>query len=141
MRTNPESYRRRENEKNYYEDLGWEKPDYNSPRVKHTRERLRDSVNRDEPDKPFRNATKRQLNPKFVGTLAAIGTAVVITADVVLNGPSNLVIEHPEAATTFLASGSAAIGALAYKLTRDMEPKQQKSSKLNHKHDQRRNKW
>ena len=141
MTRNLESNRYRESNNQEYDNFDWERPEYNKEKTNHAREHLRKSFNEETLDQPFRSATKRKLNPKFVGALAAIGFAAVITFDTAFNGPSSFVVEHPEAATTALAGISAAVGALAYKLTRGLEHKEQKSSRSSRTQEQRRNKW
>ena len=138
MRRDPELNQRYERSNRSYDDLEWEETDINSERVVRVRERLQRSANADLPDIPFMGATKRKLNPKFVGALAAVGFAAVITLDTVANGPSSFVVENPEAATTTLAGISAAVGALAYKLTRGSESNKQESTRINHNNEHRR---
>lgn len=138
MRRDPESNQRYERSNRSYDDLKWEEPDINSERVARVRERLQRSANADLPDKPFMGATKRKLNPKFVGALAAVGFAAVITLDTVVNGPSSFVVEHPEAATTTLAGISAVVGALVYKLTHNLTSGKQESNRINHNNEHRR---
>lgn len=81
-------------------------------------------LEQDTPDKPWQKVIKHQLNPNTVGALTAIGFATVLTADVLFNGPSDFVVNHPEAATTALTATSAAIGALANKLVREANAKE-----------------
>lgn len=76
-------------------------------------------VEEDAPDHPWQKLVKRQLNPNIVGAAVAVASAAVLVLDTVNSGPSSFVVNNPEAATTALAAGTAAIGALASKMVRD----------------------
>lgn len=56
------------------------------------------------PDRYSQKAEKRQPSANLLGTLAAAIPTSALVGDVVLNGPSNFVIEHPEAATVAIAA-------------------------------------
>ena len=98
----------------------------------------------DTPDHPWQKIAKRQLNPNLVGALTAIGTAAVLTADIALNGPSGFVVNHPEAATTALAAGAGAIGAITSKIVSEQYAKEirgaRQAEREQRKHE-RSNQW
>ena len=94
-------------------------------------------LEQDTPDHPWKKVEKRQLNPNFVGALTAIGFATVLASDVLLNGPSGFVVNHPEAATTALTAGAAVVGAAANKLVRDANAKELKAARQAERNERR----
>ena len=102
-------------------------PSYES--IDATAKSFKSYLEQDTPDRPWQKVAKRQLNPNFVGALTAIGFATVLASDVILNGPSGFVVNHPEAATTGLTAGAAVVGAAANKLVRDMNAKELKEAR------------
>ena len=121
MRRGPEVSGRNEYSNYTRDNYEWEDPDAHFERAARTRERLRRSASEDLPDRLPSRADKRQLNPKFVGALTAVGFATVITVDAVNSGPSSFVVNNPEAATTLLAGASAAVGGMFYKIVKWLE--------------------
>ena len=105
-------------------DSGWEdlaRERLNERLERRSRESLQQNLEQDRPDGPWQKIVKKISNPNVLGSVAAIGFATMMVADVVLNGPSEFVVNSPEAATTALALGAAAIGAAFNKLGRKAE--------------------
>ena len=113
-------------------------PDSSRPKIERiARERFQANLAQDEPDGLWQKIVKKATEPNTLGAIAAIGFATVITADVVLNGPSEFVVNSPEAATTALALGAAAVGTLANRGARLAKMKDLKA-KRQAEHDARR---
>ena len=93
------------------------------------RPRFQANLERSEPDGLLQKIIKKVSDPNVMGGIAAVGFAVMMTADVVLNGPSEFVVNSPEAATTTLALGAAAIGTLFSRLARLAEMKDLKAKR------------
>lgn len=89
--------------------------------MKRTGDAVQESLESDEPDGAWQRIAKKVGEPKTVGFLGAIGFGGLIMADVVLNGPSNFVVDSPAAATTALVAGSAIAGYLTSWLARRTE--------------------
>ena len=105
-------------------------PDSSRSRVERiARERFQANLAQNEPDGSLQKIIKKVTEPNTLGAIAAIGFATILTADVVLNGPSDFVINSPEAATTTLALGAAAVGALASRGARLAEMKDLKAKR------------
>lgn len=79
---------------------------------------LQNKLEEDISDGLWQKIVKKTSDPNVLGALAAVGFATMMTADVVLNGPSEFVVNSPEAATTAMALGAAAIGAVFNKFGR-----------------------
>ena len=56
------------------------------------------------PDRYSQKAEKRQPSANLLGALAAAFPTSALFGDMALNGPSNFVIEHPEATTVAIAA-------------------------------------
>ena len=112
-----------------YPDDDWDflgpDSDMEAERVAYATEAMSRYVGEDKPDQPWQKVMKRQLNPKVVGALVAIGFAAALVLDVVVNNnPSSLVVNHPEAATLGLTGGAALAGLGAAKITSDVNAKE-----------------
>ena len=110
MNRKPESYRHRTDENN------WENIESSFFSEKAANRAIQRCLEEDASERPWKTVSKHQLNPKVAGAVTAILFAATMTLDVVHNGPSSFVVNNPEAATTTLAMGAAAIGALTSKL-------------------------
>lgn len=113
MNRKPESYRRNTDENN------WENIESSFFSEKAASRAIKRCLEEDASERPWKTVSKHQFNPKVVGAVSAILFAATMTLDVVHNGPSSFVVNNPEAATTALAIGAAAIGAITTKLVGD----------------------
>ena len=89
--------------------------------MKRAGEGAQETLERDDSNGVWKKIVKKIGEPKTVGFLGAIGFGALIMADVVLNGPSNFVVDSPAAATTALVAGSAIAGYLTSWLARRTE--------------------
>ena len=99
-------------------DEGWDdlaRERLNERLERRSRESLQKNLEQERTNGSWRDIIKKAVEkisePNKLGAIAAVGFATMMTADVVLNGPSEFVVNSPEAATTALALGAAAMGA------------------------------
>ena len=112
-----------------WNDPRWQTPpgDYETTRPNAIAHALQDYATEDKPNGAHQRVTRKQLDPAVVGMFTAAAFMAVEILGIGDN-PSDLILNNYAAATTLLASGAAATGALAGKLTADYNTKEKLDS-------------